>query len=56
MTAERAVRLIAGMFILVSLVPRELLKPILVPIHRLCRLELVSVCIHQLVPDDDVPR
>ncbi len=30
-------------------------KPVLVPVHGFCWAESVSVWIHELVPDDDVP-
>jgi len=30
-------------------------KPVLVPFHGFCWAESVSVWIHQLVPDDDLP-
>ena len=42
---------------LYSVVPGTwaLRKPVLVPFHGLCWAESVSVWIHELVPDDDVP-
>src|SRR5450759_3442985 len=42
---------------LYSVVPGTwaLRKPVLVPFHGFCWAESVSVWIHELVPDDDVP-
>ena len=53
MTVERAVRMIAGVFVLLSLALGLLGLAVLVPVHSVRRAELVSVGIHQLVPDDD---
>ena len=54
MTVERALRLIAGSFILLSLALGTLRKPVLVPFHGFCWPESVSIRTHELVPDDDV--
>ena len=55
MTVERTLRLIAGSFILSVAGTWALRKPVLVPFHGFCWSESVSVWIHELVPDDDVP-
>ena len=53
MTIERLLRLIAGLFVMLSFGPGSLGQPLLVPVHGLRRPEPVPVGVHQLVPDDD---
>ena len=52
MTIERYLRLIAGLFVLLSLA-LGLGKPVLVSLHCICRAESIPVSLHELVPHDD---
>jgi dolichol kinase len=54
MTVERTLRLIAGSFILLSLVLGHYVSPYWYFFTAFVGLKSVSVGIHELVPDDDV--